>query len=168
MNKMKEIRIEKVVLNIGTGEAGAKLDKALKLLNTLTDQKPISTKAKKRIPTWGLRPGLTIGAKVTLRKNQEKVLKRMLEAVGNNLNPKKIGAGTLSFGIPEYILIPDTKYDIEIGMIGLSVTVTLARPGFRIKRRRLKQKKIPSSHQITKEETEAFLKEKFGTQIGAE
>ncbi|MAG45366.1 MAG: 50S ribosomal protein L5 [Nanoarchaeota archaeon] len=168
MNKMKEIRIEKVTLSIGTGEAGAKLDKALKLLNSIADQKPISTKAKKRIPTWGIRLGLTIGAKVTLRKDQEATFKRMLEAIGNKIDPKKIGPGTISFGVPEYITVPDTKYDIEIGMIGLGVTATLERPGFRVKKRKLQQRKLPASHLITKEETIEFLKSKFGTEVGAE
>jgi|TARA_B100001971_G_C18092622_1_gene484348 large subunit ribosomal protein L5 len=168
MNKMKEIRIEKITLSIGTGEAGAPLEKALKLLKTLTNQKPIATKAKKRIPTWGIRLGLTIGTKVTLRKDQEATFKRMLEAVGNKIDPKKIGSGTISFGVPEYITIPDTKYDIEIGMIGLGVTATLERPGFRVKKRKLQSRKIHHSHLITKEETIEFLKSKFGIEVGAE
>ena len=153
---------------MGTGEAGARLEKATKLLKTLTGQKPVLTKAKKRIPTWGLRLGLTIGAKVTIRKNQEAVLKRMLEAVGNRIDPKKISEGTFSFGIPEYIQIPDAKYDIDIGMVGLGVTVTFERPGFRVKKRRLQPKKIPLRHNISKEEILEYLKSKFGTEIGAE
>jgi|SRR3989344_3490503 len=167
MNKMQEIRIEKLTFNMGVGDSGSKLDKAMKLLNTLTGQKPIATKAKRRIPTWGLRPGLTIGAKVTLRENKEEVLKRMLEAMGNKLEISKIGEGTFSFGIPEYLQIPDAKYDVEIGMMGLGVTATLERPGYRIKRR-LNKKHIPKRHLISQKETIEFLKTKFNVQFGEE
>lgn len=165
MNKMKEIRIEKVTLNIGTGEAGNKLDKAMKLLQTLANQKPVPTTAKKRIPTWGVRPGMTIGAKVTLRKNQDIVVEKMLRGVGNKLSLKKIGEGTFSFGVPEYIQLPDAKYDMEIGIIGFGIMVTLERPGFRIKRRAVKKTNIPRRHLISKEETADFLKAKFNTKI---
>ncbi len=165
MNKMKEIRIEKITLSIGTGEAGNKLEKGMKLLQTLTGQKPVSTVTKKRIPTWGVRPGMTIGVKVTVRKNQDKVIEKMLKAVGDKLNSKKIGNGEFSFGIPEYIEIPGTKYDMDIGIIGLGVMVTLERQGFRIKKRALKNGKIPQRHLISKEETMDFLKTKFNTKI---
>lgn len=165
MNTMKDIRIEKVTFNIGTGEAGNKLEKAMKLLQSLTDQKPVSTISKKRIPTWGIRPGMTIGTKVTVRKNQDKVVDRMLKAVGNKLSLKKIGDGTISFGIPEHILIPGTKYDMDIGILGLGVMVTLERRGFRINRRTIKKTKIPRRHLISKEDTITFLKTKFNTNI---
>jgi|SRR3989344_258448 len=165
MNPMKDIRIEKITLNIGTGEAGNKLEQAMRLLQALTGQKPVSTTAKKRIPTWGVRLGLTIGTKVTLRKNKDKTLENMLEAVGNRLSIKKIGEGTLSFGIPEYILVPGAKYDIDIGIIGLGVMVTLERRGFRIKKRGIRKGKIPQRHLISKEETIDFLKKKFNTKI---
>ena len=165
MNTMKDIRIEKVTFNIGTGEAGNKLEKAMKLLQSLTDQKPVSTVTKKRIPTWGIRPGMTIGTKVTVRKNQDTVVDRMLKAFGNKLSLKKIGDGTISFGIPEHILIPGTKYDMDIGILGLGVMITLERRGFRINRRTIKKTKIPRKHLISKVDTITFLKTKFNTNI---
>lgn len=165
MNNMKEIRIEKITLNIGTGESGNKLEKAMKLLQTLANQKPVPTSTKKRIPTWGVRPGMTIGAKVTVRKNQDLIVERMLNGVGNKLSLRKIGDGEFSFGIPEYIEIPGTKYDMDIGIIGLGAMVTLERHGFRIKKRGVKKGKIPQRHLITKEETVDFLKTKFNTKI---
>ena len=150
-----------MVLNIGAGEAGSKLDKAIKLLSSLSNQKPIATTSKKRIPTWGLRPGLTIGAKVTIRKNSEELLKNMFVAVNNSLDVNKIGEGEFSFGIAEYIHIPKAKYDAEIGIIGLGVMVVLERPGFRIKRRTYQKRSIPTRHKITKEETMEYLKTNF-------
>ncbi|MBI2106323.1 50S ribosomal protein L5 [Candidatus Woesearchaeota archaeon] len=165
MNIMKEIRIEKITLNIGTGEGGNRLQKATKLLQSLTGQTPIEAKAKRRIPTWGVRPGAIIGTKVTVRKNMEDIISRMLAAVGNKLTMSKIGEGTFSFGIPEYIEIPGARYDAEIGIIGLGVMVTLKRPGFRIKNRSIMKRKIPKKHLISQEETIKFLQEKFKTKI---
>ena len=56
-NPMRKIKIEKITLNIGTGMPGEKLEKALKLLQKISQSKPVSRKTKKRIPTWGVRPG---------------------------------------------------------------------------------------------------------------
>jgi len=165
MNKMREIRIEKITLNIGAGEAGPKLDRAFKLLQKITNAKPIKTKSHKRIPTWGVRPGLEIGCKVTLRRKKLELLKNLLIAASNKLKPSQFHNGTFSFGVPEYIDIPGVSYDAEIGIIGLEVAVTLERPGFRIKRRSIKTKKIPSKHNITKEESIEFMKKNFGIEI---
>ena len=165
MNKMREIRIEKVTLNIGAGEAGAKLEKGMKLLEKLTNSKPVKTKTQKRIPTWGVRPGLEIGAKVTLRRKKIELIKKLLASIGNKLKSTQINNGTFSFGIHEYIDIPGFDYIAEIGIIGFEVAVTLQRPGFRIKRRSIKTKKIPKKHDITKEETIEFVKNNFNTKI---
>jgi len=161
MNLMKNIRIEKVTLNCGVGESGEKLDHAVKLLQKITNQKPVKTKTMKRIPTWGIRPKLNIGCKVTLRHEKaEKVLGRLLKAVDYKVPREKFDDGNFSFGIEEYILIPEVEYDPEIGIIGLNVAVTLERPGFRVKRKRIKSK-IPKRHKITKEESIEFMKNKF-------
>ena len=165
MNAMKEIRIEKITLNIGTGEAGAKLTKAMKLLDTISKLKSIATTTKKRIPTWGIRPGLTIGCKVTLRKNKEELIKKLLIAKENRLKKSNFGDGTISFGIPEYIDIPGIQYDVDIGIIGLDVSVTLQRAGYSIAKRATQRRKIGRSHKITKQETMDFMKEKFNVVI---
>ena len=162
---MKEIRIEKLTLNIGAGEAGDKLDKASSLLNAITKKKPIQTKSYKRIPTLGVRPGLAIGTKVTIRRQSEELLKRLFTAVNNTLKSSRFSENTFSFGVPEYIDIPGTKYDANIGIIGLEVAVTLERKGYRIKRRRIQTKKIPKAHSISKEEAIEFVKSKFNIKI---
>ena len=161
-NPMRMIKIEKITLNIGTGMPGDKLEKALKLLQKISQSKPVSTKTKKRIPTWGVRPGLEIGAKVTIRGNKaEEILSRLLKSKSDTLTPSKFdNAGNLAFGIPEYIEIPGIEYDSSIGIIGLEVAVTLMRPGFRIRHRSRKKLSIPKSHSITKEEALNFMKEK--------
>lgn len=163
MTNLKEIKIEKVTLNIGTGQPGPALEKALKLLKSITGRKPCETKTKKRIPTWGIRPGLVIGCKVTVRgKEAETLLVRMFKAVENKVNLRKIDeSGNLSFGIKEYLDIPNVEYDISIGVMGMDVAVTLTRPGYRVKLRKLKPRPIGNSHKITREEARAFFEEKF-------
>ena len=170
MNVMKQIRVEKATLNIGIGQAGDNLEKAARLLNKITNKKPIQTKTQKRIPTWGLRPGLPIGCKVTLRKKEaEELLKRIFSAIENRLNPKCFDKqGNFSFGLKEYIDVPGVEYDPDIGIIGFEVTVTLERAGFRIKKRKVKTRKIPTKNKITKEEAMKFIQEKFNIKMGEE
>jgi large subunit ribosomal protein L5 len=168
MTSMRRIRIEKLTLNIGAGKDQNQMKKAVKLLKHLTGLTPVKTITDKRIAGWGLRPGLPIGCKLTLRKNQAKeIFKRLLKAKENKLLPSSIDdSGNISFGIHEYIDIPEAKYDPEIGMLGLQVSVTLERPGFRIKRRKIMKKKIPSSHKISKEDASSYLEKEFNVKIG--
>ena len=162
-NPMRNVKVEKIVLNVGVGSERDKLDSAIGLLKRITDREPIKTRSKKRIPTWGVRPGLAIGTKVTLRgKKGEELLKRLLEAVDFKLSEKSIGkTGSFSFGISEYIDIPGVKYDPNIGIIGLQVSVTLKRPGYRIKDRRIAQSKIPKSHLVNEDDAKEFLKNEY-------
>jgi len=163
---MKQISLEKITLNICLGNDQDKINKAMELLSELTGAKPVKTLAKKRIPTFDIRPGLSIGCKVTLRKEKAKiVLKRLLEAVNNTLSESQFTDGTFGFGIDEYIKIPDAKYNVELGIIGLEVAVTLKRPGFRIKHRRIKKKSIHIKHRITKQETIDFMKKEFNIEL---
>lgn len=165
---MRTIRVEKITLNMGTGEPGAKLEKAKKLLKTITGMKPISTVTNKRIPTWKIRPGLEIGCKVTVRGEKAKeLLKRLFQGAGNKISDQKFDKqGNFSFGIKEYLDIPGIKYDAEIGVIGFNIAVTLTRPGFRIEKRKLRSRSIPKTHRITKEEAIEFVKKEFNVAIG--
>lgn len=170
MNPMKEIKIEKVTLNIGAGKEQAKLDKTIMLLKNITGLVPVKTFSKKRIPEWGLRPGLPIGCKITLRKKKAiELLKRLLDAKDNSLTKKQFdNEGNVSFGIHEYIDVPDVKYDPKIGVMGFEVCVTLERAGFRIKRRSVKKRKIPSRHKISKNDSIEFMKQKFNVNVDGE
>jgi len=167
---MRQVRIEKLTLNIGAGKDQAILEKGMQLLKNITGIPPVKTVSKKRIPEWGIRPGLPIGCKITLRKKQaEDLLKRLLEAKSNTLKESQIdNNGNVAFGIHEYIDIPDAKYDPKIGIIGLEVCVTLERPGFRIKKRRLQKRKLPTKQRIEKKEAIDFLINNFNIKIGEE
>lgn len=166
-NIMRSIRVGKLTLNIGVGAPGEKLDKAVKLLSRITNAKPMITRSKGRIPTWQIRPGLPIAAKVTLRgKPAEDLIIRLLKAKQDQIPESKFdNYGNLAFGIPEYLDIPGVEYDMSIGIIGLEAAITLIRPGFRIKTRKIQQKKISKKHQITKPEAIEFMKNKFNITI---
>jgi len=167
MNPMRQVVLDKVVLNIGVGEGGEKLEKAEKVLNQITGMKPKRTLAKKTIREWKIHKKDPIGCIVTVRgqKGME-LLGRLLKAVDNRLKESSFDPyGNFSFGIKEHIDIPGIKYDPEIGIFGMDVCVSLARRGYRIARRRRARRKIPMSHRVTKEEAMEWVKTNFGVQI---
>jgi len=158
-NPMRKIRISKITLNVGAGKNEDLLKKGLVLLQKLSPQTPVKTFTKKRIPNWGLRPGLAIGCKVTIRKDAEKLLKRLLFAKKMVLLEQNFdNQGSFSFGIPEYIDIEGLDYDPDLKIIGLEVAVTLVRPGYRVKDRKLRTFPIGKDHLITKEEAIIFAR----------
>ncbi len=167
MNPSRNIKINKVTLNIGAGKDQTKLEKGVKLLKSITNANPVKTVTSKRIPGWGLRPGLPIGCKITLRKkNAIEILKRLLQAKDNDLKESQFDVnGNIAFGIEECIDIPGLKYDPEIGIMGLEACITLERNGFRIKRRKIFKKTIPKSHRITKNEAIEFMQKEFNIKL---
>lgn len=163
---MRQIRIEKLTLNFGAGKDQARLEKGMKLIKNITGKSPIKTITQKRIAGWGLRPGLPIGCKLTLRNEVKELLVRLLTAKDNKLSPDNFDDnGNVSFGLHEYIDIPGAKYDPEIGIMGLEVSLTLERPGFRIKRRKIAKKKIPHNHRISKQDAMDYFVREFNTKI---
>ncbi|MFH1978510.1 MAG: 50S ribosomal protein L5 [Candidatus Aenigmatarchaeota archaeon] len=165
-NPMRQIRIEKVTVNMGAGEAGAKLDNSVKLIEKLTGAKIVITKTHKRT-TFGGPKKKPIGAKTTLRgKKAEEFLELMLKAVENKLRKKQFDVnGNFSFGIKEYIDIPGVKYDPDIGIMGMDICVTLQRPGYRVKNRKINQRKIGMKHNIKKEDSMEFMKTRFKVEV---
>lgn len=163
MNPSREIRIEKITLNIGAGKSTEKLDKGVKLFEVITGIKPVKTISKKRIAGWGIREGLPIGCRITIRgEKAAQLLKQLLGGLDNKLKAKQFDdEGNMSFGIKEYTDVPSIEYDPEIGVAGFQVCVTLERPGFRVKKRRLLKKKIGNRHKITKKDAIEFMKSRF-------
>jgi len=162
-NIMRKIKIEKVVLSFGG--IGEELEKGVKLLKFLTGRKPAKMKSRKRIPNFSVRPGLEIGAVVTIRKNPEEILKKTLAAEDNMLKKKQISENNFSFGVKEYIEIPGIEYQREIGIIGFDVTVVFKRTGRRVKLKKIKKGKIPKRQHISKKEIIKFMEENFETKF---
>lgn len=166
-NPMRQIIIEKVTANIGIGASGDRLDNAKELLSKLTGARVVLTRAKKRNPTFKLRPGLEIGVKTTLRGQKAlEFLEKALSAKKKTLRASNFDHfGNFSFGIHEYIDFPGAKYDPKIGMMGFDVCVTLKRRGKRVQERRIKRSKVGKSHLISREEGIDFAKSVLGARV---
>ncbi|HXG73205.1 MAG TPA: 50S ribosomal protein L5 [Candidatus Nitrosotenuis sp.] len=166
-NTMKQIRLEKVVLNMGVGKSGEAIEIAKKALDQITGKKSCARDAKATQRDWGVRKGEPIGVAVTVRgQDAATLLKRLFEAVGNRVKGKSFDDfGNVSFGIKEHIDIPGIKYDPQIGILGLEAAVTLTRPGFSIRVRSRHKASVGKHHRISKEEAIEFLTREFGVAI---
>lgn len=138
-NPFQAPRLEKIIVNMGLGEAAQdnrKVQGALDELALIAGQKPILTKAKKSIAGFKLREGMSIGAKVTLRKERMyEFLDRLVNVAMprirdfRGISPKSFdGRGNYSLGIREHIIFPEINYDKVDQMRGMDITfVTTAK-----------------------------------------
>jgi len=165
-SSMKKISLNKIVLNMGIGKSGEPIETGKIALVQITGKKPNKRNAKKSQRDWGVRKGEPIGVAVTVRGNDAtELLKKLLVAKEDQINEKAFdNEGNLSFGIKEHIDIPGIKYDPKIGILGLEVSISLARPGFNIKFNKSKAK-VGKNHRITKNDAIKFLTEEFGVKV---
>jgi len=166
-NPMRTIKLAKVTVHINVGKSGDELERARKVLGEITGQKTCTKQAKQTVKEWNITEGEPIACLVTLRGEKATAfLKRGLEAVSNSLKRSSFDEnGNFAFGIKEHIEIPGTKYVPELGIFGMDVIGTLERPGYRIKRRRIRPSAIGKSHRITKDDAVKFVTKKFAVQI---
>ena len=133
-NVMQVPRLEKVVLNMGVGEAvqdSKKVQAAVADLTLIAGQKPVVTRAKKSIAGFKLREGMPIGAKVTLRRDRmfefvDRLINIALPRVRDfrGLNPRSFdGRGNYSMGLKEQIVFPEIDYDKVDTIRGLDIIV---------------------------------------------
>lgn len=164
---MRQLRIEKVVINIGVGEAGERLVKAQKVLEMLTGQTSLVTISKTTNRDLGIREGMPIGCKVTLRHDiADNFLKRALWIRENRIAEYSFDPeGNLSFGISDYTDFEGMRYDPEIGIFGMDVNVVIQRPGYRVTKRRIMKRRLPHGHRVTREEAMDFMKEQFAVEV---
>ncbi len=110
---MKQISLEKVVINIGVGKSGEPLERAKNGLEELTSRKPTQCGAKDNVRDFGIHKGEPIGAKVTLRNTEAlEFAKRIILAKNNQLKKSSFDSyGNISIGIREHIDIPGAKYN---------------------------------------------------------
>ncbi len=166
-NPMRTIKLAKVTVHIGVGSSGEMLEKAKKIITDITGQKPCTKQAKMTIKEFSIREGEPVSCLTTLRGEKASAfLKRGLEAVSNSIKRSSFDEnGNFAFGIKEHIEIPGTKYQPELGIFGMDVVASLERPGFRVKRRRIRPSRIGKSQRVTREDAIKFVTETFGVQI---
>jgi large subunit ribosomal protein L5 len=134
VNKMQVPRLEKVVVNMGVGEAvkdGRLLDAALEDLATITGQKAVVTKARKSIAGFKLREGMAIGAKVTLRGTYmwefvDRLVSLALPRIRDfrGLSPTAFdGHGNYTLGVTEQLIFPEIDYDKVVKVTGMDITI---------------------------------------------
>ncbi len=134
-NVMEVPRIEKIVLNMGVGEATQdkkKVEQAASEMELIAGQKPVITKAKKSIAQFKLREGMPIGVKVTLRRERmyeflDRFITIALPRVRDfrGLNPKSFdGRGNYAMGLKEQLVFPEINYDRIDKVRGMDVIVT--------------------------------------------
>lgn len=133
-NPFQVPRLEKIVINMGLGEAVAdsrKAQSALEELALIAGQKPVLTKAKQSIAGFKLREGMNIGVKVTLRRNKMYEFLDRLVTIAmprirdfRGISPKSFdGRGNYSLGIREHIIFPEINYDKVDQMRGMDITL---------------------------------------------
>ncbi|WP_319509082.1 50S ribosomal protein L5 [uncultured Methanolobus sp.] len=159
--------VEKVVVHMGVGESGQHLVDAEGILSEITGQSVVRTYSKRTLPAFGIKKNEPIGCKVTLRSdNAEKFLKLALDIVESKLRSSQFDKyGNVAFGIEEHTDFPGMRYDPNIGIFGMDINVIVNRRGYRINKRRIVKRKIPTSHKITKEDTIAFFKDIYSVEV---
>jgi large subunit ribosomal protein L5 len=133
-NPMQVPKMEKIVINMGLGEAIQNIkiiDGAVQELAAITGQKPIINKAKKSIATFKLRQGMPVGCSVTLRKNNmyeffDRLVNAALPKVRDfrGISPNAFdGRGNFSIGLQEQIIFPEIEYDKVEKVKGMNITI---------------------------------------------
>merc|ERR1712039_967021 len=165
-NRMREIRVDKLVLNLCTGEAGDKITKANKVLSDLSNQTPVESKAKYTVRSFGIRRGEKIAVSVTVRgERAEELIKRGLRVKEYELRKKNFSnTGNFGFGIEEHIDL-GIKYDTNTGIFGMDFYVVLTRAGRRVSRKKRCRSRIGNFQKISAEDAKAWFVETYGGNI---
>jgi large subunit ribosomal protein L5 len=166
-NTMRTPVIDKVIVHMGVGESGQHLVNAEEILRTITGQAVVRCFAKRTLPAFSIKKKEPIGCKVTLRgQKAQEFLEIALGIVEKSLVKSQFDSlGNVSFGIEEHTDFPGMRYDPNIGVFGMDITVVIKRPGERICKRRIATKKIPTNHRVTVEDAIAFLNESYGVEV---
>jgi len=162
INPMKKLRIDKLVVNISVGQSGDRLTRAARVLEQLTGQAPVTSKARYTVRTFGIRRNEQIAVHATVRgAKAAEILERGLKVREYELRAQNFSnTGNFGFGIDEHIDL-GLKYDPSVGIYGMDFYVVMARPGFRVARRRRAPGRIGIHHLVGKEEAIKWFEDTY-------